>query len=83
MRSYQLLAPQGALATAYASKMQCFSQMESDLRETFGIGSWRSSKMIQYVKYDTILQVSSQEPSTPSKYGLWGQGVLDTFKFML
>ena len=39
--------------------------------------------MIHDVKDDPILQVSSQEPSTSSKYGLRGQGVLDTLLIML
>ena len=39
--------------------------------------------MIHDVKNDSILQVSSQEPSTSSKYGLKGWGVLDTLLFML
>ena len=47
--------------------------MESDLRETFRISSLGSPKMIQHVKDDPILQVSSQEASMSSKYWLWGQ----------
>ena len=39
--------------------------------------------MIHDVKEDPILQVSSQELSTSSKYGLPGQGVLDTILIML
>ena len=35
------------------------------------------------VKDDHILQVSSQEPSMSSKYGLWGQGVPDSLLIML
>ena len=38
---------------------------------------------IHDVKNDPILQVSSQEPSTSSKYGLHGRGVLDTLLFKL
>ena len=39
--------------------------------------------MIYDVKEDPILQVSSQDPSTSSKYGLRSQGVLDTILIML
>ena len=38
---------------------------------------------IQDVKDDPILQDLSQEPSTSSKYGLQGWGVLDTLLIML
>ena len=57
--------------------------MKSDLHETFRVSSWGSPEMIQHVKDDPILQVSSQEPSTSSKYGLRGRGVLDTLLIML
>ena len=39
--------------------------------------------MIYDVKDDPIIQDSSQEPSTSSKYELWGLGVLDTLLVML
>ena len=39
--------------------------------------------MIYEIKDDPILQDSSQEPSTSSKYRLQGQGVLDTILIML
>ena len=39
--------------------------------------------MIHDVKNDTILQVSGQEPSISSKYGLRGQVVLDTLPIKL
>ena len=38
---------------------------------------------IHDVKNDPILQVSSQQPSTSSKYGIWGCGILDTLLIML
>ena len=53
--------------------------MKSDLHETFRIGSWGSPKMIQYVKDDPILQVTSQEPSASSKYDLKDGGFLRHF----
>ncbi len=56
--------------------------MKLNLHETFRVSSWGSPKMIQHVKDDPILQVSSQEPSTSSKYGLQGQGVPDTLLIM-
>ena len=39
--------------------------------------------MIHDVKDDPILQVSSQEPSTSSKYGLCGQEIPDTLQIIL
>ncbi len=39
--------------------------------------------MIPDVKDDPIFQVSSQEPLSFSKYGLQGQGVIDTLLIML
>ena len=42
--------------------------MKSDLHETFRKSSWVSPKMIQHVKDDPILEISSQEPSSSSKY---------------
>ena len=38
---------------------------------------------IQGVKDDPIFEEANQEPSTSSKYGLQGQGVLDTLLIML
>ena len=57
--------------------------MKSDLHETFRITSWGSPKMIHDVRNDPILHVSSQEPSTSTKYGLQGRGVLDTLLIKL
>ena len=62
---------------------QYLHQMMSDLHKIFRITSWGSPKMIHDVKNDPISKVSSQEPSTSSKYGLQGLGVLDTLLFML
>ena len=53
--------------------------MKSDLHETFGISSWGSPKLIQQVKDDPILQVSSQEPSASSKYDFEDGGFLRHF----
>ena len=39
--------------------------------------------MIHDVNVDPILRVYGQEPSTSSKYGLWGQGVPEIFPIML
>ena len=39
--------------------------------------------MIHDVQDDPVLQVAGQEPSTSSKYGHQGQGVLDTLPMML
>ena len=50
--------------------------MKSELHETFRISSWESPKMIQHVKDDPILQVSSQEHSAASKYDFEDKGVL-------
>ena len=47
---------------------QYLSQIKSELHETFRISFWGYPKMIQHVKDDPILQVSSQEPSASSKY---------------
>ena len=44
--------------------------MKSDIHETFRINSQGSSNMIQHIKDDPILKVSSQEPSVSSKYAL-------------
>ena len=55
------------------------SQMKSDLHETFRITSWGSPKMNQHVKDDSILKVSSQEPSTSSKYDFEDGGFLTHF----
>ncbi len=38
---------------------------------------------IHYVKDDPLLQDLIQEPSTSSKYGLQGQGVLDVHLIMI
>ena len=62
---------------------QYLSQMKLDLHEIFRIILLWSVKMIYNVKDDPILQDSSQEPSTSSKYGLQGRRVLDTLLFML
>ena len=62
---------------------QYLSQMKSELHETFRITYWGSPKMIQHFKDDPIFQGSSQEPSTYSKYGLRGRGVLDTLLSMV
>ena len=50
------------------------SQMKSYLHKTFRITSWGSPKMIQHIKDDPILKVSTQEPSTSSKYDLEDRG---------
>ena len=57
--------------------------MKSDLHETFRISSWWSPKMIQHIKDDPILQVSSQEPSSSSKYDFEDGGVLEALLNML
>ena len=57
--------------------------MKSDLHETFRICSWGSPKMIQHVKDDPILEVSSQEPSASSKYDFKDGGVLEALLNML
>ena len=62
---------------------QYLSQMKSDLHKIFRIILLWSVKMIYDIKDDPILQDSSQEPSTSSKYGLQGQGVLDTLLIKL
>ena len=50
-----------------------------NLHETFQINPQGSPKLIQHVKGDPILQVSSQEPSAPSKYDIKGKGFLTHF----
>ena len=51
--------------------------------------SWNLAHKSRYSYHDhpwmnePILQVSSQEPSPSSKYGLWGQGVIDALLIML
>jgi hypothetical protein len=62
---------------------QYLSQMKSELHETFRISSWGSTKMIQHVKDDPILQVSSQDPSASSKYDFEDRGVLEALLNML
>ncbi len=49
---------------------QFISQRKLELYETFRMISWWSVKMIYDVKYNTLLQVLCQEPSTSSKYDL-------------
>ena len=58
---------------------QYLIQIKSELHETFRISSLGSPKMIQYVKDDPILQVTSQEPSASSKYDLKDGGFLRHF----
>ena len=53
------------------------------LLETFSISLFGSSKKICDVIDDFILQVSGQEPSMSSKYGLHGRVVPDTLPTML
>ena len=58
-------------------QIQYLSQLKSDLQETFRISSWGSPEMVQHVKDDPVLQVSSQEPSMSSKYDFEDGGVLE------
>ena len=53
--------------------------MKSDLHETLRVSSWGSPKLIQQVKDDPILQVSSQEPSVSTKYDFEDGGFLTHF----
>ena len=62
---------------------QYLSQMKSELHETFRICSWGSPEMVQHVKDNPVLQVSSQEPSTSSKYDFEDEGVLEALLNML
>jgi hypothetical protein len=57
--------------------------MKLDLYETFRISFWGSLKLIQHIKDDPILQVSSQEPSASSKYDFEDRGVLEALLNML
>jgi hypothetical protein len=57
--------------------------MKSELHETFRISSWGSFKLIQHVKDDPILQVSSQEPPASSKYDFEDGRVLEALLNML
>ena len=81
-----------------ASRSQYLSQMKLELQDKFlGVSQddltcqaeiWHTRQeshimMIHYVKNDLIIQVSSQEPSTSSKYGLRGWEVFDILLIML